>query len=65
MGKSYRNSASKASRRALFFFVKTPKQPFDTRNSLKNKFFKIYFERGLSKSLKKVNFIFSFEPIPF
>ena len=29
MGKSCRNSASKASRRALFIFVKTPKQPFD------------------------------------
>ena len=24
-----------------------------------------YFERGLSKNLKKVNFIFSFEPSPF
>ena len=24
-----------------------------------------YFERGLSKSLKKVNFIFSFKPSPF
>ena len=24
-----------------------------------------YFERGLSKSLKKVNFIFSIEPSPF
>ena len=24
-----------------------------------------YFERGLLKSLKKVNFIFSFEPSPF
>ena len=24
-----------------------------------------YFERGLSKSLKKSNFIFSFEPSPF
>ena len=24
-----------------------------------------YFEKGLSKSLKKVNFIFSFEPSPF
>ena len=24
-----------------------------------------YFERGLSKSLKKVNFIFSFETSPF
>ena len=23
------------------------------------------FERGLSESLKKVNFIFSFEPVPF
>ena len=24
-----------------------------------------HFERGLSKSLKKVNFIFSFKPIPY
>ena len=24
-----------------------------------------YFERGLSKTFKKVNFIFSFEPSPF
>ena len=24
-----------------------------------------YFERGLSKTLEKVNFIFSFEPSPF
>ena len=24
-----------------------------------------YFERGLSKSLKKINLIFSFEPSPF
>ena len=24
-----------------------------------------YFEKGLSKSLKKVNFIFSIEPSPF
>ena len=24
-----------------------------------------YFERGLSKSIKKDNFIFSFEPSPF
>ena len=24
-----------------------------------------YFERGLSKSLTKVNFVFSFEPSPF
>ena len=24
-----------------------------------------YFQRGLSKSLKKLNFIFSFEPSPF
>ena len=24
-----------------------------------------YFERGLSKSLKKGNFIFSFDPVPF
>ena len=24
-----------------------------------------YFERGLSKNLKKVDFIFSFKPVPF
>ena len=24
-----------------------------------------YFERGLSKRIKKVNFIFSLEPVPF
>ena len=26
---------------------------------------KIYFERDLSKTFKKVNFIFSFQPVPF
>ena len=36
-------------------------KPLYGRNSFKNR----YFERGLSKSLKKVNFIFSFEPSPF
>ena len=37
------------------------KQPLHARNSFKIR----YFERGLSKSLKKFNFIFSFEPSLF
>ena len=37
-----------------------------TQNIGCKKFFKIgCFERGLSKSLKKVNFLFSFEPVFF
>ena len=36
-----------------------PKQPLHARNSFKN------FERGLSKTLEKLNFIFSFEPSSF
>ena len=41
--------------------VNNPKQSLHARNSLNNK----KFERGLSKSLKKVNFIFSSKPSPF
>ena len=44
----------------FLILVNNLKQTFHTRNSFKNK----YFQRGLSKSLNKVNFIFSFEPCP-
>ena len=56
MKKLCRKCAPKASPRPLFNFVNNPKQPLHARN---------YFEIGLSKSLKKVNFIFSFKPSPF
>ena len=39
--------------------VNNPKQPLHARN------FERYFERGLSKSLKKGNFIFLLNPVPF
>ena len=39
--------------------VNNPKQPLHARN------FDRYFERGLSKSLKKGNFIFLSNPVPF
>ena len=61
MEKSCTKCAPKASPRAFLILVNNPKQPLHARNSLKTR----YFERGLSKSLKKVNFIFSFEPSPF
>ena len=41
--------------------LNNPKQPLDARNLLKIS----YFERELSKSLKKVNFIFFSNPVPF
>ena len=41
--------------------VNNPKQPLHARNSFKNEI----FGRGLSKSLKKVNFNFTLEPSPF
>ena len=41
------------------------KQLNKTAIACKKFFKKIYYERGLSKSLTKVNFIFSFEPSPF
>ena len=45
----------------FIILVNNSKQPLRARNILKVK----YFERGLSKTLKKGNFIFSFEPSPF
>ena len=51
MEKSYRRYAPKAS----------PGQHYMQKILLKIR----YFEIGLSKSLKKVNFIFSFAPSPF
>ena len=61
MEKSYRKYAPKGSPRPLFYFGKQPKQPLHAWNSFKIR----YFERGLSKTFEKVNFIFSFEPSPF
>ena len=43
----------------FIILVNKPKQPLDARN-----YFKRYFERGLSKSLKKGNFFLS-NPVPF
>ena len=42
-------------------FLNNPKQSFHARNCFKMR----YFEQGLSKSFKKLNFIFSFGPNPF
>ena len=58
MEKSYRKWAPKASPRLPFYFGKQPK----TAVTCKKLF---YFERGLSKTFKKVNFTFSFQPSPF
>ena len=52
MEKSYRKYASKASPRPFFILAKNPKQPLNA-------------ERRLSKTVKKLNFIFSLEPIAF
>ena len=43
----------------FLILVNNPKQPLHARNSFENKI------RGLSKSLKKVNFTFPYEPTPF
>ena len=62
MEKSCRKYAPKASPRSLFNFGKI------TQNShcMQELLLKIrYFERGLSKGLKKVNFIFLLSPVPF
>ena len=61
MEKSCRKCAQKASPRLLLILVNNQKQPLYARNSFKIR----HFERGLSKNLKQVNFIFSFEPSPF
>ena len=58
MEKSCRKYAPKASARPFYNFVNNPKQP---EIILKVR----YFERGLSKSLTKGKFIFSFAPSPF
>ena len=60
MEKSCTKYAPKAIPRPLFL-INNPKQSLHPRN-----YFKIrYTEKGLSNALKKVNFIFSFEPSPF
>ena len=59
--KSIRKWAAKAIPRPLYNLIYNQKQPLHARN-----YFKIrYFETGLSKILKKGNFIFSFEHSPF
>ena len=47
---------------AFLILANKPKQPLHTKIKKKKIF---NFVGGLSKSLKKVNFIFSFEPSPF
>ena len=57
MEKSCRKYAPKASPRSFFYFGKQPK----TAIACKKFYLKIrYFERGLSKTFKKVNFVFFF-----
>ena len=51
----------KASPNPYFILVNNWKQSLHVRNSTKNK----YFERGLSETFKKTDFIFSFKPSPF
>ena len=59
MEKSSRKCAPKASPRPLFFLT-------ENSHCMQEILLKIrYFERGLSKTFKKVNFNFSFEPSPF
>ena len=41
--------------------INNPKQPLHARNSFRKR----YFERGLSKSLEKLKFIFLSNPVPF
>ena len=45
----------------FLILVNNPKQPLHARNYFKNK----YFERGLSKSLKKLTLFFLFNPASF
>ena len=62
MEKSDRKYAPKATTRSHFNFSKVTKNSHCMQKIL----LKIrYFERGLSKSLKKVNFIFLYNPVPF
>ena len=63
MEKSFRKCAPKASPRPLINFGNWLKTAFAYKKLI---ILKIrYFEKGLSKSLKKVNFVFSFEPSLF
>ena len=61
MEKSYTKCAPKVNPTPFLILVNNPKQPFHAKNSFKNKI----FERWLSKSFKKVNFIFSSNPVSF
>ena len=45
----------------FLILLNSPKQSFHAKNSFKIR----YFERGSSKSLRKVNFIFFLNPAPF
>ena len=45
----------------FLILLNNPKQPLHTRNSFKIR----HFERGLSKSLKKLNLYFLSNPVPF
>ena len=59
--KMMQKMCSKASPRPLYNFGKKRKSHCMQEILLKV----IYFERGLSESLKKGNFVFSFDPSPF
>ena len=62
MEKSCRKCAPNARPRPLFYFGNQPK----TAIACKKLFLKIrYFKRGLTKTLKKGHYIFSFNPVPF
>ena len=62
MEKTYRKCAPSFVPYPFFYFGKQPPDSYCVQEIL----FKIrYFERGLSKTFKKVNFIFSFKPSPF
>ena len=45
----------------FFILVNNPKQSLHATNTFKNKI----FEKGLSKTLKKVNLFFPSNPVPF
>ena len=61
MEKSCKKCAPKVSPRPLYNWSITQKSHCMQEILLKVR----YFERGLSKRLKKGNFIFSFDPVPF
>ena len=61
MEKSCRKCAQKSSPRLLLLLLNNPKSYCMLEIILKIR----YFKRGLSESLKKVNFILSLEPSPF